>query len=301
MSSSRTQTRMSARSAGHRAAAGASGAAESVATSPWLARLARVGLAARATIYVVLGLLSLQLVQGKTHKEIDQNGAFRTIAKESYGPLLLWVLVVGFLSYAVWRATEVVYGEVGGGSGAKERVASAFRAVAYAALALTALSVVLGRNTKSGSAGQNRTMSASLMHSTAGRVLVGIVGFVVAIVGATMVYEGWKEKFLRYLRTDQMNATTRKTVTNLGRYGTIARGVVFVIVGLLTLRAAWQHKPKDAGGIDEAIKTMAKTPGSFLLILVAIGLIAFGIYGFAEARWRKTERGSTAESPARAY
>jgi hypothetical protein len=249
----------------------------------------------------VLGLLSLQLEQGKTHKEIDQNGAFRTIAKESYGPLLLWVLVVGFLSYAVWRATEVVYGEVGGGSGAKERVASAFRAVAYAALALTALSVVLGRNTKSGSAGQNRTMSASLMHSTAGRVLVGIVGFVVAIVGATMVYEGWKEKFLRYLRTDQMNATTRKTVTNLGRYGTIARGVVFVIVGLLTLRAAWQHKPKDAGGIDEAIKTMAKTPGSFLLILVAIGLIAFGIYGFAEARWRKTERGSTAESPARAY
>jgi hypothetical protein len=76
---------------------------------------------------------------------------------------------------------------------------------------------------------------------------------------------------------------------------------VFVIVGLLTLRAAWQHKPKDAGGIDEAIKTMAKTPGSFLLILVAIGLIAFGIYGFAEARWRKTERGSAAESPARAY
>jgi hypothetical protein len=123
----------------------------------------------------------------------------------------------------------------------------------------------------------------------------------VAVVGATMVYEGWKKKFLRYLRTGEMNTTTRKTVTNLGRYGTIARGLVFVIVGLLTLRAAWQHKPKDAGGIDEAVKTMAKTPGSFLLIVVAIGLIAFGVYGFAEARWRKTERTSGTESTARAY
>ncbi|MCU1676816.1 MAG: hypothetical protein JWM93_1574 [Frankiales bacterium] len=268
----------------------ASGVALDVATSPWLARLARVGLASRATIYVVMALLALQVAFGKGHKEVDQNGALRYVAKQSYGPILLWVLAVGFLSYAVWRATEAVYGEVGGDRKPKTRITCAVRAVVYLALAVTTIAVVTGRNAKGGSAGQNRAFSASLMKSGGGRVLVGTLGLVVAIVGVTMIIEGWRRKFERYLRMQQMSGQTRKLVSNLGRYGTIARGLVFVVVGLLTLRAAWQHKPKDTGGIDEAIKTLADTPGGWLLIVVAFGLLAFGVYGFAEARWRRTER-----------
>jgi hypothetical protein len=277
-------------SKGQRAVGGAAGIAQDVATSPWLARLARVGLASRATIYLLMGILSLQLAYGKGHKEIDQNGALRTIAKQSYGPALLWVLAVGFLSYAVWRATEVAYGEVGGGRDAKARISSAVRALVYLGLAITTISLVTGGNSKGGSASQNRAFSASLMKSTGGRILVGFLGLAIAVVGASMLVDGYKRKFEKYLRMGEMSGTTRRAVSNLGRFGTMARGLVFMVVGLLTLRAAWQHKPKDTGGVDEAIKTLARTPGAFLLILVSLGLIAFGVYGFAEARWRRTER-----------
>ncbi|MDQ1701053.1 MAG: hypothetical protein QOF57_305 [Frankiaceae bacterium] len=288
---SNLRTRASkATSRGHRAVDGASDVAQGVATSPWLARLARVGLASRATIYVLMAVLALQVAFGKGHKEVDQNGALRYVAKQSYGPVLLWILALGFLSYAVWRATEAIYGEVGGDRKAKTRITCAVRALIYLALAVTTVAVVTGRNAKGGSASQNRAFSASLMKSTGGRVVVGVLGLVVAVVGLGMIVEGWRRKFERYLRMQQMSGGTRKLVSNLGRFGTIARGVVFVVVGLLTLRAAWQHKPKDTGGIDEAIKTLANTPGGWLLVVVALGLLAFGIYGFAEARWRRTER-----------
>ncbi len=279
---------------GHKAAAEASDLAEDVATSPWLARLARLGLAARATIYVVMALLALQLAFGDSHKEVDQNGALRTVARQSYGSVLLWLLALGFLSYALWRATEAAYGEVGGDSKPKTRISCGVRALVYLALALTSIAVVTGTgNAKGGSAGQDRAFSASLMKSTGGRVLVGVLGLIVAVVGATMIVDGWKKNFERYLRMDQMTPTVRKVVSGLGRVGTIARGLVFLIVGLLTLRAAWQHQPNDSGGIDEAIKSLAHTPGSWLLIVVAVGLLAFGVYGFAEARWRRTGRSAT--------
>ena len=46
--------------------------------------------------------------------------------------------------------------------------------------------------------------------------------------------------------------------------------------------------PAKAGGLDKALHTLRNQPfGEFLLILAALGLIAFGIYGLAEARWRR--------------
>jgi Domain of Unknown Function (DUF1206) len=43
-----------------------------------------------------------------------------------------------------------------------------------------------------------------------------------------------------------------------------------------------------AGGIDKALLTLRNQPfGEFLLILAALGLVTFGVYGLCEARWRK--------------
>jgi hypothetical protein len=289
MASARTSTHAVAETGEH-ALSSASDAAETVATSRWLARVARVGLTARGLIYLVLGVLSIQLASGHATNEIDQNGAFRTIRRQPYGPAVLWLLVVGFASYALWRATEVVYGEVGGGRGVKERVTSGFRTLVYIALCVTALSVVRAGDTSRGSAQQDESASAGLMQHTWGRALVGLVGLVIAIVGVVLVYEGWRKKFTRYLRIGDMSEMVRRVVVSLGRYGTIARGVVFGIVGVLTFIAALRHQPTKARGIDEAVQTMAHTPGAWLLWVVAIGLLAFGVYGLAEALWRQTKR-----------
>jgi Domain of Unknown Function (DUF1206) len=126
------------------------------------------------------------------------------------------------------------------------------------------------------------------MHHPGGRWLVGLVGLIIVIAGLVLVAEGIRRKFLKYLRLSQVSRQTRRLVERLGMIGTAARGAVFALAGVLVIEAAVTYKPAKAGGIDQALLTLRNQPfGEFLLILAALGLIIFGIYGLCEARWRR--------------
>ena len=72
----------------------------------------------------------------------------------------------------------------------------------------------------------------------------------------------------------------------LGEFGGMARGAVFVTAGVFLVVAAAESRPRQAKGIDSALRALAGTPlGPWLLVLVAIGLIMFGVFSCCEARW----------------
>ena len=126
------------------------------------------------------------------------------------------------------------------------------------------------------------------MQHAAGRWVVGIAGLIVVICGLVLVIEGVRKKFMKYLRTAEMSARTRRVVKVLGMTGTIARGLVIALVGVLVVDAAITHKASKSGGIDKALLTLRDQPfGEFLMLLAALGLVVFGVYGLCEARWRK--------------
>lgn len=103
-----------------------------------------------------------------------------------------------------------------------------------------------------------------------------------------LISEGIRRRFMKYLRTSRLSPTTRRVVRALGVTGTVARGVVVVLVGILVTDAAVMHSPAKSGGVDQALLTLRDQPfGPVLLILVALGLVVFGIYGLCEARWRR--------------
>ena len=84
----------------------------------------------------------------------------------------------------------------------------------------------------------------------------------------------------------------RKFVIFLGRFGYGALGVVFTIVGFFLIVAAIQFNPQKAKGLDTALRELLRLPfGPLLLGIVALGLIAYGVYSFAEARYRRVGRG----------
>jgi type IV secretory pathway VirB2 component (pilin) len=131
-------------------------------------------------------------------------------------------------------------------------------------------------------------MTATAMQHPAGRVVVGAVVLAIVACGIVLVAEGARKKFMRYLRTAQMSARTRRAVKMLGMTGTIARGLVFALVGVLVAAAAVTHRASESGGIDKALLTLREQPfGEFLMMLAALGLLVFGVYGLCEARWRK--------------
>ena len=127
------------------------------------------------------------------------------------------------------------------------------------------------------------------MQHTGGRWIVAIVGAIIVVCGAVLVWEGIKHKFEKYFEPDRMTATQRRVVKVMGMVGTAARGVVFALAGVFVIVAAVKANPRKAGGLDQALRELLGIPaGAFLVVLAGIGLVIFGLYGYTEAKWRKT-------------
>ena len=274
-------------SAAGRAADTAQDAARNVAESRPMNWAARAGLAARAVVYLLIGVLALLLAGGSGGSggsAADQKGALSAVASHSYGTALVLLVAIGLAGYALWRLSEAAFGVTGEPPGAGPRLKSAARGVTYLVLTGTAISVLQG--SRGSTAGQQQDVTAKLLGAPGGRALVALVGLVVVGVAVGLAMQGWRATFLRYFAG--VPHGLYGAVRILGRVGTIARAVVFALIGLLFLKAAWTFDPQQATGIDGALHVLLRQPfGQVLAGLAAVGLIAFGVFGLAEARYRR--------------
>lgn len=249
--------------------------------------LARAGLAARGLVYLLIGVLAFLLARGASGKHADQKGALAEVLSHAYGGALVAVLAFGFFGYAMWRLSEAAVGVTGEASKGREapaRLKSAARGLAYLVLTFTAISALRGSSQTQAS--QQASLTARSMTFTGGRILVGLIGLVVIAAGASMVVEGVRLTFMKYFRA--VPPQVRDLVVHLGRIGTIGRGVVFALIGGLLVSSAWTLDPHQAGGMDAAVRTLLEQPfGQALGIAAALALIAFGLYGLAESRYRR--------------
>jgi hypothetical protein len=263
--------------------------AQRVARNDKMRGLARLGLAAHGALYVLLGVLAFVLAFSGRKQETDQRGAFDELASNSAGWVLLLVIAIGLAAYAVWRLAQAVLGVQGvdEGDGAAERAKSAARGVLYGALAVSAFTVVV-HGKSSSQAKKQQEWTSTLMKDTGGRWLVGLVGVVVLIAGIALIVTGVRMTFDKHFPLGTMRPAARKVTLVTGVVGSVARGVVVGMVGVLFLVAAVQFDPKKARGVDGALRTLRDAPiGPWLLGAVALGLVMFGLFGFCEARWRK--------------
>ena len=124
-----------------------------------------------------------------------------------------------------------------------------------------------------------------------GRWIIGLVGLIVLGAGLFQVYLGFKAGFDRQFQSYALSPQEVRMVTNIGRFGTAARGVVLAIVGGLIALGAYRATPSQKVGIDTALATLMHQPyGAFLLGIVALGLIAFGFYSLLSAFWFRLRR-----------
>jgi len=248
-----------------------------------LRTLARIGLAVRGIMYVIIGWLAVRIAFGNSRQQADRTGALHEVAATPAGQLLLWVIVVGFAGLALWRLAEAA-----ARSAAKpaSRLASLGRAVIYGVIAFGTLKYVLGLGAPQSSNQQSVDLTAAALKYPAGRAIVVVAGLVLIGGGLYLAYQAWRREFRKDLQTTRMTARTRKAVEWLGVAGGIARGIVFVTAGIFLVIAAVRSQPQQAKGVDSALRALAATPlGPWLLVLVAIGLIMFGAYSCCQARW----------------
>jgi Domain of Unknown Function (DUF1206) len=251
--------------------------------------LARAGLAARGVMYVIIGWIAVEVAFHRSSQQADRTGALHAISATPVGGVLLWLLVIGFIGMALWRLSEALYGSPGaGGQKAGKRLAALGRAIMYGVIAYGVLKYALGTGGPQSSNQQSVDLTATLLKYPGGKFLVIVIGLALIGGGVYLAYEAWKEKFRRNLELGQMRARTRRIVERLGKFGGMARGVVFVTAGVFLVVAAIEAKPQQAKGVDSSLRALASTPlGPWLLVLVAIGLIMFGLFSCCQAKWQR--------------
>lgn len=258
------------------------------ARSPAMSVLARAGLAARGVMYIIIGLIAIDVAFSHSGKQADSTGAIRLVGKSPAGEVALWLLAIGFMGLALWRLSEAVWGtNDADGHKASKRLASLGRAVIYGVLAFSILKYALGLGSPSSSNKQSKDLTAQLLRVPGGQVLVAVIGIALVAGGLVLAYSAWRKRFARHLRLGEASPGTRTAVIKLGQAGGIARGAVFVTAGIFLVDAAVTAQPSKAKGVDTALRALTRTPfGPWLLVLVAAGLVLFGIYSCCDARWR---------------
>jgi hypothetical protein len=239
-------------------------------------------------VWLVIGLLALRTALGHGART-DRQGALRALADEPFGEVLLVVLVIGFAGYAAWRALAAAVGhrdEQDQRKRAGKRVASGARALLYASFAVSTASFLLHGQQAKGD--KTAPLTARVMQHTGGRTLVLLVGVAVVVTGLAMAVRAVKGKHDDQLDTGRMPHRLRDAASTVGAVGVGGRGLVVVLIGAFLVKAAVQFRPKEAKGLDASLQSLSQQPfGKVLLLLVVLALLAYAVWSFVEAAYRR--------------
>ena len=249
--------------------------------------LSRAGFVARAVVYAIIGIFALKLAFGDGGKLTDQQGALHTVAHQPFGKLLLALVAIGLGGYSLWRLVRAAIGHGREGSDtAFDRLAALASGIAYGAICVLAIEILLGAGGGSGASPKKAT--AGVFGWPAGIWIVGIAGCVMIGVALYQGYRGVTKKFLDDSKVEEMGPRMKEWISWLGTIGHLARMVVFGLVGIFLIKAALDFNPSKAVGLDGALATIVhRSYGPVLLGIVAAGLIAFALYSLSDARYRK--------------
>ena len=261
-------------------------AARKVETSSAYQWLVRVGLIFYGLVHLLVAWLAIRLALGVggSDEEASNTGALRSLAETPLGRGLLWVVAVGFFALVVWQVITALIGfvEFDGFKRVRKRLAAALRAVLYGYLGVASARIAAGPESDEAEDAQE-SLSQGLLGLPFGQVLVGLIGLAVLGYAIAQVTKAFRTSF-----HDELDTTLSGAPLRLTQAGFVGKGIAIGIVGGLFLWAALDADAQKAGGLDQALQQVLNQPfGQWLLIALAVGIGAYGIYCFFWARHPK--------------
>jgi Domain of Unknown Function (DUF1206) len=261
--------------------------------------LGRIGLVGYGVVHLLVAWLALQVAFGVPDLAPDAQGAVGTIADRPGGVQALGVLVVGLVAFALWQlvAAAVGFRWVRGGERVRKRTGAVSKAIAMSGLAAIIVDYLVGRRSGAASpaadtGGTNTagvtTLAAEVLALPAGRILLGLVAATILVIASAMIYTGVRRTFMGDLDVRRLAPATRRLIELVGATGHLARALALAVVGVLAGTAALFADPARAGGLDVALRALGSTTlGSSLLVVVAAGFAAYGLFCVADAATRR--------------
>ncbi|MCC2547406.1 DUF1206 domain-containing protein [Hymenobacter sp. BT175] len=260
-----------------------------VPTSPssGIKTMARLGFAAIGIVYLLMGVLALLAAAGQSEgARTDKEEAVHHLQDLPGGSILLGLIAFGLLGYIIWRFTQAIRDTEGKGSGAKGvglRLWYIGSGLFYSGLALYAARLALnGQASQGGNTSQSLT--AKVLGWPNGDWLIILLGLIIIGSGLYQIYRAYAGKFQKDVNATSLSPGQQRLVYRAGQVGFTARGIVLGIIGYFFVQAGQQSRAGAVGSTHEAFDLLASM-GSFVLGIVAAGLIAYGLFMLVQARY----------------
>lgn len=258
--------------------------------APWIERVARLGFAAKAVLYAIVGVLALQVALGSGGRTTGSRGALTEIIEKPFGKAMLIIVALGLIGYAVWRVIEGIADPEHKGSSPKGlalRTSFVARGIAHGALAIEAIRLATASGGGGGD-GNTRHWVSRVLEAPFGEWLVALAGAGIVAYGAYQLYRAFVAKLSKQLDLAALTREAGEWAIRISRFGIAARGIVFGMIGVTLARAGMSESASRAAGVGEALRALGSGPqGRWILGAVAAGLIAYGVYEVIEARYRR--------------
>jgi len=240
-----------------------------------------VGLVARGALYITLAVLALELALGDRSKSADPRGAMHDLAHTGFGVFVLVLLALGFALFALLFLYRAVRNP---DNKTSRRLNDLFWAVVNGFLAVLAASFLFTSKSKGNTDQTDKTLTAKVMDTSGGRVLVGAVGLAILGYGLYLVWRAFSDDRQDDRAVIEAAPNETPAVRALSRIGNIARGAILAYIGVLLVIAAIEHDPNQTEGLDGAFKRLLDHGwGEVAVFLIALGFLAFGVYSLARA------------------
>ena len=205
------------------------------------------------------------------------------------GRVALIAIAAGVLGYALWKREQGVFHRSPEGAASREpkdRIINVVGGLTYVGFFLIALRVLTGTAGNSSQAPQHA--AAGVLGWPGGPLIVAAAGVLLIAISAVQIYQAIDGQFMKDSKTSEMGPEERRLFAALGRIGLTARALVFGLVGYFLLRTALDYDSRSAVGVDGALARLQHEPyGSWLVGLVATGLLVFAAFSLFEARYRR--------------
>jgi hypothetical protein len=247
--------------------------------------IARIGYVARGLLFTSIGGLTLFAALGWGGREAGFQETIRSILQGPIGGYLAFCLGIGLLCFAVWRFIEAIAPSDQRAESLLQRVAFAGSGLFYLGLTAWTLSAFFSATAPRASGDRAaREWTGWLLELPIGAALTGAVGVGVMITAVILLVRGCKPHFKSAVALHPQSPTF---LTALGRYGLIARALVYAEIGGFLVYAAVSCSSREAKGLAGAFRAIAQWQGGpIVLSVTALGFIAFGIYEFGAAIYR---------------
>ncbi|MGB3352600.1 MAG: DUF1206 domain-containing protein [Mycobacterium sp.] len=254
-------------------------------------KVARVGLIGKGALYSLLGFLAINIALGN-RDSATETGAIQTVAQAPFGKFLLIALTAALIALVGWKLLQAIAGDPVEGSEASDRAKYAAKGFLYGGAALTSLSILIANwggapsGGGSGGGGQQKA-TAVVMDLPGGRWIVMLAGLVAVGFGCYSIYRySVKAEFMEHFGSLQKSA--KEAVEKVGRLAYAGNGGVVIGVGVFLFLAGLNYDPNNVKGLSGILAELAgQSWGQLVLWLLAIGVLAYGVFAFIEARYRR--------------